>query len=149
MKRNQIFSLLIILVFYSCNMEDDKVSMERWKKEILETEQNFAKMAMEEGIEKAFLYYAAEDAVLLRNNNLITGKDAISQYFGEQKQEDEVSLTWEPDFIDVAKSGDLGYTYGKYIFTSTDSNGNKVESKGIFHTVWKRQMDGSWKFVWD
>jgi len=130
-------------------MEDDKVSMERWKKEILETEQNFAKMAMEEGIEKAFLYYAAEDAVLLRNNNLITGKDAISQYFGEQKQEDEVSLTWEPDFIDVAKSGDLGYTYGKYIFTSTDSNGNKVESKGIFHTVWKRQMDGSWKFVWD
>jgi len=123
--------------------------MERWKKEILETEQNFAKMAMEEGIEKAFLYYAAEDAVLLRNNNLITGKDAISRYFGEEKQEDKVSLTWEPDFIDVAKSGDLGYTYGKYIFTSTDSNGNKVESKGIFHTVWKRQMDGSWKFVWD
>lgn len=149
MKKFQLFSLFIFLIIYSCNMEDEKISIERWKKEILETEQNFAKMAMDEGIEKAFLFYAADDAVIVRNNNLVTGKDDIRLYFENQKYNDEVSLTWEPDFIDVANSGDLGYTYGEYVFTSIDSNGNKVESKGIFHTVWKRQRDGSWKFVWD
>ena len=25
----------------------------------------------------------------------------------------------------------------------------EVEYKGIFHTVWKRQSDNSWKYVWD
>ena len=58
-------------------------------------------------------------------------------------------LVWKPDYVDVSESGDLAYTYGKYTFTSRDSTGRKVVSKGIFHTVWKRQEDGSWKFVWD
>ena len=130
-------------------MEDDKTLIDNWKNEILETEQNFAKMASEEGIDRAFLFYAADDAVLMRNNQLVIGKNAIRNHFNNQNSNEDVSLTWEPDFIDVAKFGDLGYTYGKYIFTSTDSNGNKVESNGVFHTVWKRQADGNWRFVWD
>ena len=149
MKNFQLLSVLIFLIIYSCNMEDEKISIEKWENEILETEQNFAKMVLEEGIDKAFLFYAAEDAVLMRNNELVTGKNAIRLYFEDQKLNEEVSLTWEPDFVDVAKSGDLGYTYGEYIFASIDSNGNKVESRGIFHTVWKREKDGAWRFVWD
>jgi ketosteroid isomerase-like protein len=56
-------------------------------------------------------------------------------------------LTWSPDFIDVSASGDMAYTYGKYNYTTTDSLGNVSEIEGIFHTVWKRQADGNWKFV--
>ena len=51
--------------------------------------------------------------------------------------------------MDVSESGDLAYTYGKYTFSAFDSNAKKIEAKGIFHTVWKRQEDGSWKFVYD
>jgi len=58
-------------------------------------------------------------------------------------------LEWAPDFVDVSSSGDLAYTYGKFTFSFKDSLGNKVENKGIFHTVWKRQSNGEWKFVWD
>ena len=46
-------------------------------------------------------------------------------------------------------SRDLGYTYGHYTFSYIDSGGNKIENKGVFHTVWKRQSDGTWRFVWD
>jgi ketosteroid isomerase-like protein len=60
-----------------------------------------------------------------------------------------VSLKWTPDFIDVAASCDLGYTYGKYTFAVTDSTGKVNESRGYFHTVWKKQKDGNWRFVWD
>jgi ketosteroid isomerase-like protein len=49
----------------------------------------------------------------------------------------------------VSACGDLGYTWGSYTFTATDSLGATHRSEGIFHTVWKRQPDGSWKFVWD
>jgi ketosteroid isomerase-like protein len=43
----------------------------------------------------------------------------------------------------------MAYTYGSYIFTTIDASGNKQESRGKFHTVWKKQADGSWKFVYD
>jgi ketosteroid isomerase-like protein len=127
-----------------------KGSIEKWKNEIIETEKEFANMAMNEGVPKAFLTYSAEDVVLLRNNRLIISKDSLRESYNNRLSEFEnVSLTWTPDFVDVSSSGDMGYTYGKYLYTVTDSIGNKNEIEGIFHTVWKRQTDGTWKFVWD
>ena len=150
--RASFYSVLLLFLLSSCNSEVSKEntgSMEKWKKEILDTEADFASMVREEGITKAFLHYADDDAVLLRNEKLISGKLEISDYFKERKSSDKVSLTWKPDFVEVSKSGDLAYTYGEYIFTVTDSTGKENSSKGIFHTVWKRQRDGNWKFVWD
>jgi len=105
---------------------------------------------VEEGIPKAFLTFAADDAVLMRNNELISGKQDLSLYFANQAEAPEnEKLSWEPDFVDVSASGDLAYTYGQFTYSYTDSLGSAVESTGVFHTVWKRQSDGSWRFVWD
>lgn len=124
--------------------------MEKWKQEIAETEKSFAAMAEEEGISKAFMSYAAEDAVLMRNNKLVIGKENLRELFENQasKPKDE-KLSWKPDFVDVSMSGDLGYTYGQFTYSYTDSTGTSVENTGVFHTVWKRQADGEWRFVWD
>ena len=138
--------ILVLTLVFACESRQD--SLETWKKEIEETEKEFSAMAQQEGIPAAFLAFAADDAVLMRNNALVVGKEAIKESLGAGSG-DNASLTWKPDFVDVAASGDLGYTYGKYIYTLTDSAGNKQVQEGIFHTVWKRQEDGSWKFVWD
>ena len=140
--------LIFILTLYSCKQNHSSPdSIEKWKKEIVETENAFSYLAGKEGITKAFLTYAADDAVLMRNNKLTIGIDSIHTRLSRSPSTG--ILTWAPDFVDVAKSGDLGYTYGKYIFTVTDSAGVANSSEGIFHTVWKRQQDGNWKFVWD
>ena len=87
---------------------------------------------------------------LLRNNNLVIDKKEITNHFENQPSKNtEVSLTWKSDFVEVAASGDLVYTYGKYTYSFVDADGNTIENKGVFHTVWKRQLDGTWKFVWD
>lgn len=137
-----------VLFTYSCQTTSTKDSKEKWKNEIVKTEQNFSGMAQREGIPKAFLHYAADDAVLMRNNQLIIGKESLNESYSNQQYEN-VKLTWKPDFVDVSASGDLGYTYGKYTYTVSDSLGIASTSEGIFHTIWKRQKDGSWKFVWD
>jgi len=122
----------------------------KWKEEIRQTEENFAKMVKISGIKEAFLVYADSDAVLLRNNKLYKGEKSIMEYFEKQKLSGtNVILEWKPNFIDVAESGELAYTYGKYTYSYIDSSGQKTEDKGIFHTIWKRQTDGKWKFVWD
>lgn len=149
---NKLLPIIILSLLFtnSCSMNSEKGSIEKWKNEILETEQNFAKLAQDEGIPKAFLRYADEDAVLLRNNDLVIGKNAIRDYYNSHASDDDnTNLSWKPEFIDVAESGELGYTYGYYTYSFVDSTGNKNESRGVFHTVWKRQSDGSWRFVWD
>jgi len=146
MEKPLILAILLFLFIQACTSNEDQ--LEKWKNEIVETEKEFSAMAQKEGIPAAFVAFAAEDAVLMRNNSLIIGKEALSESFQGSGTEN-VSLSWKPDFVDVAESGDLGYTYGQFIYTSTDSLGNDSLQEGIFHTVWKRQSDGSWKFVWD
>ncbi len=151
MKRYSItIFLLLAVAILGCKSQPDEASLEKWKQEIVETEHAFAALAKAEGIPKAFLTYAAEDAVLMRNNSLVKGKTEMATFFEKQSPRNgEISLSWEPDFVDVARSGDLGYTYGKFILSVTDTTGVTRENTGVFHTVWKRQADGSWRFVWD
>jgi len=146
MKRLSLLLVTLLVIFTACSQKEE--SMEKWKQEIVETEKAFAALAQSEGIAEAFLSYAAEDAVLMRNNTVVKGKEAMKEVLLAQASEN-VSLVWEPDFVDVSASGDLGYTYGKFTYTLTDSLGNENVMEGVFHTVWKRQEDGTWKFVWD
>ena len=150
MKTIQRSSILLFLILCSCSTAPDAASLEAWKQEILEVEADFAAMAASEGIAEAFLHYAAEDAVLMRNDQLFIGRQELRERFGQNpSQLPDEKLSWKPDFVDVSASGDLAYTYGPYTYSYTDSTGAPVEHRGIFHTVWKRQTDGSWRFVWD
>jgi ketosteroid isomerase-like protein len=49
----------------------------------------------------------------------------------------------------MAASGDLGYTYGNYIFKSKNKEGKVVTSYGKYISVWKKQKDSSWKVAVD
>ena len=145
MKTISFLSTLLLLIF-SCESKHSKDMSEQWEQEIREAEANFAAMLKEKGLHDAFVAYAAEDATIMRNNKVITSKKAIDEHYINV---DTKSLTWSPDFVEVSKSGDLGYTYGTYHYTYKDSIGEEHIDSGIFHTVWKRQDDGSWKYVWD
>ena len=141
--------MLIGFTLFTCNTQmEKKRDIETVKKEILEVEAAFNAMAAESGLKQAFLAFAAEDAVLSRQGKILKGKKEIEAYFNKQTLQ-EVRLQWEPEFVDVADSGDFGYTYGPYLFSGKDSTGQEIKANGIFHTVWKKQADGSWKYVYD
>ena len=60
------------------------------------------------------------------------------------------SLTFAADKVDVAKSGDLGYSQGAYTMTYSSLKGKRVVTeKGKYVTIFKKQADGSWKNVAD
>ncbi len=146
---NRIFYLLLsVVLFVSCESGNSDNSIEKNKVEILRAERKFAEMAAKDGITKAFLYFAADDAVLKRENRLIKGRNSIKAYL-ENETLTNIRIKWNPEFVDVAKSGDMGYTYGKFYFSAIDTSGQVISFKGPFHTVWKKQPDGTWRFVWD
>ena len=137
-----IFTLLLI----ACESKKSEDLTKKWIQEIFDAEQQFAQMVQKEGIHNAFVDFAADDASIMRNDSIIKGKTAIDNFY---KNSNSKTLSWTPDFIEVSKSGDLGYTYGMYYYTYKDTLGTEHTDSGIFHTVWKRQSDGTWKFVWD
>lgn len=134
-----------VLFVLACQPMNKK---ETWIKEIENVENQFASYAADHGIKAAFVEFAAPDAVIMRNNTVYKGIAAIEELYSQQDLSN-VTLEWKPDFIDVSDSGDLAYTYGKYRYSVTAVDGTVQTSEGIFHTVWKRQPDGAWKFVWD
>ena len=140
--------ILLLVLIASCSGGGAENRRNHAKNEILAAEKAFQQMAREKGIREAFIFYADDNAAIVRGERLITGKNEIRGWYS-RTQNTTMELFWTPDFVDASTSGDLGYTYGKYTFVITDSTGARKEGKGIFHTVWKRQSDGRWKFVWD
>ena len=140
-------SSLSCLLLYACACPQNR--NEKARQEIAEAEKNFEKMAAEKGIAEAFYFFADSNAVIKRQHDtLIKGKQAIRNYYSMNAFK-TASVHWSPDFIEVAAKGDLGYTFGKYTWQSHDSGGKINEASGVFHTVWKKQKDGTWKYVWD
>ena len=150
--RSIVFIVILAIVLASCGEHSHKVYADARQKavdEINQAEKDFDKMAAEKGIAEAFWFYADSTATIKRDrDSLIHGKEAIRNYYSAPVYK-TATVTWAPDFTSASENGDFGYTYGKYHWQSKDSTGKVLEYKGVFHTVWKRQADGTWKYVWD
>jgi ketosteroid isomerase-like protein len=94
----------------------------------------------------AFLTYFAEDGVELVDGGGIDTKDAMRK---QPPWPDGTALTWTPVKAEMAASGDLGYTYGNYVYTAKNKEGKLVANYGKYTSIWRKQKDGQWKVVVD
>ena len=100
--------------------------------------------------EKGVSYYADDASVLMPNQPIINGKDAIRAAFKPMFDDPNFAITFQGSRFEVAKSGDLGYAQGAYTLTFTDPKTKKpVTDKGKYLTAYKKQADGTWKAVAD
>ena len=101
-------------------------------------------------LEKVLSFYADDATVMYPNMPAIVRKDALRAY--EKQFFDDPSFTMQAQIIslDVAQSGDLGYTQGTETVTTTNpKTGKAVTDRYKWLTVRKKQADGSWKIVQD
>ncbi|WP_161971683.1 YybH family protein [Flavobacterium silvisoli] len=146
----KVFLIALTGVLFSCNSKPKtELDLEPIKKEILKAEEDFKTMAQNKGIAEAFYQFADDSAAIKRENDtVIKGKENIKSYYSDPKYS-SAKVTWTPDFVSVSNDGSMAYTYGKYVWKTIDFQGKERVSKGTFHTVWKKQKDNSWKYVWD
>lgn len=143
MKTVLLTGIVILFLFTSCQTDRQDL-----RNEIMQVDRAFNHMAQTESVAAAFERYSADSVILFRNAiTPIVGKgDLIVSFMNFPP---EASLVWEPYLADVAASGDLGYTLGSYVLTAVDSGGAEKSAEGNYVTIWKRQPDGEWKFVFD
>ena len=136
--------LLAFLFVGGCN---EQPSPDQAREELMKVDREFSAMSVAEGPGKAFAAYIGEGATVFQNNAMpYTGKEEILPLYQNLT---EGTLEWEPYYADVSAGDDLGYTLGQWDYIVTDSTGAEQTVSGYYVTIWKRQADGSWKFVFD
>lgn len=88
-------------------------------------------------------------SVLPPNEPIATGPEAVKALFDRFHTYPQLKIHWQPIEVGAAGSGDLAYSSGTYEMSYSDANGKPVMDHGKYVTVWRKQMDGSWKVVRD
>ena len=114
---------------------------------VFAADQAFSDLA-QSGVSSAFVAFAAPDAAVLGRTAAIGfGTQAI---IDNQKDALPGSLIWSPSFGDVAETGDIAFTTGIALIRTKNPDGTwTVTGQGKYLTVWKKQLNGEWKFVID
>lgn len=114
--------------------KNDDVSM------LMQIDRKFSQISKEQGAQKAFAQFLAQKTRVMRPQLLPeSNREKALAIIAQEKD----ALIWEPSGGDIAKSGDLGYTYG---LSQRDVDG-KIE-KGNYVRAWRKE-NGDWKVAVD
>lgn len=114
--------------------------------QMVQTEQAFSRMAAEQNTRDAFMAFIADDGLLFRPT-AVNGKQWMREHPVPPTDKHPL-LAWQPAFAGMAAAGDLGFTTGPWEFKE-DIKDEKPAGYGHFVTLWKKQADGTWRFVLD
>jgi len=82
-------------------------------------------------------------------SSVLRGPEEITAAWQVFFSDDGPTIKWRPQFVEVLEDGTLVLTRGPYRLKSKDPVGNSVEQWGTFNSVWRKNMDGKWRVVFD
>ncbi len=108
--------------------------------EVVAAERAFAADEGPLGFKGSFLKHSAEDAIILGPDPQ-NAHESLGAQPDDDLTEPRPHLNWWPLYAGIAGSGDLGFTTGPYAIDDA--------RRGHYFTIWKKQADGNWKWVFD
>lgn len=136
------FALLPIVLVSAA----DKAAL---KAELMQAEREFAADVAKGDISASFLKFMAPDG--FAPGDFALSRAELAAKPAPPPPPAGFKLEWEPLYADASDDGTLGYTWGYFKITAPpkDGKGDPRISLGMTLTIWKRQSDGSWKWVFD
>jgi ketosteroid isomerase-like protein len=126
----------------------DAATLAKAKASLDQAERAFSNDAQRIGIGPAFVLYGSADAINLGrpgDSAIVTGSQNIGKMVGEGYREGVSPVSWAPERVLVASSGDLGVTIG-WITPNTPSADRPAQTP--FFTIWRRASPTApWKYV--
>lgn len=112
---------------------------------VMDADRAFAAKAKQAGAGAAFMEYAEPRVLMLNDPEPGTDGSALGKLFPP-----DLLIDWGPVDGAVSADGTLGYTWGKARYYKLHANGTKEELQpSRYVTIWRKQKDGSWKFLAD
>ena len=105
---------------------------------VIAVEREFAADGAARGWAASFRRYHAPEAIVLQPDPI---KAAIT--LAKVEGDGPNTLLWRPAYAGIARSGDFGFTTGPVQIRG------KEGVTGHYFTIWRKQPDGSWKWIFD
>ncbi len=127
----------------SAPLKSRKINVASEQAMLLDTDREFSRVSENKGALSSYLAYTTDDVRVFREEKFpFIGKQAMQALLSEQAG----LLKWQPAKADVARAGDLGYTYGIAEFKAPGASKTEYFN---YVRIWKRQAQGAWKVVLD
>jgi hypothetical protein len=143
--RSVLLYCLLMAVFSSClfkKKEEGSLSAAD-SQQLIQADMAFSALSEARGMKNAFIESMDSNGILLRPQHFpILEAEAID--FLISQDDAAFTLTWKPKNAVISSAGDLGFTYGLYALQPKDQD---TVFYGSYVNIWKRQEDGSWKFI--
>ncbi len=127
----------------------DSALVRAFRSSLDSAERAFSRDAQTMGLGPAFARYGRPDAVNMggaRRDAFVVGADSIAAVVSAGDPPGGSRVSWAPDRVIVASSGDLGVTIGMIRVNQPDSAG--VRAAFPFFTVWRRDGVGQpWRYI--
>ncbi|WP_460549620.1 YybH family protein [Hymenobacter daeguensis] len=107
--------------------------------QVVAAEAAFAAQATQTSTEAALLANSTPTSLATDNGKLANAQNV----WRARPSKPGRKMTWYPVLADAAQSGELGYTTGPW----TQLQNGRPDLAGEYVTVWRKQLDGRWKFA--
>ena len=140
----------LILALTGCQQPAPKAPDTRAKDEtaIRAAEADMAKAVAALDPAEAASFYTDDVVGMAVDAPMVQGKGNMQKYF-ETMMKDKPEISWKPVKVEVARSGDLAYSWGTGKVSVKDKKGKVAETTIKYASVWKKQADGGWKIAVD
>ena len=134
-----VFCLNVVLFGTLYAQEPDSASD---LKSMVEAERSFARMAVTDGVRDAFVENFSDEAIIFRPGP-VKGRPVW-----QQRKPIPMMIRWEPEYVDIAASGDFGYSTGPAEYFGVKPLSPAI-GYGYFVSIWTKGSDGKWKVELD
>jgi len=148
------FLISLSIFIFSCNSNQQTSNSltetsDSLRLQLINVDKSWSEHSLQKGYHKSRIDFADDAAIdLLEGEMPLHGINEIKEYAASHP-DSAFTLTWEPLRCEVAASGELGYTFGGWTMKTKSKGGKDTLLFGDYMTVWKRQPDGSWKYIVD
>jgi ketosteroid isomerase-like protein len=142
-------TLATVLVFTACSSPPANPDPAAVRASLIAADEEFAAATAAHGIEG---WMGAFDSTAIQmdpDKPFTPGTAFIRNAMTPVFADTSFSLTWQPTMAFASADGDLGYTLGTWQSTHYTAAGAAQVSTGKYITIWRKQVDGGWKVVFD
>ncbi len=123
------------------NTVDTKAEGEK----IMQLSKEWSQAAASGDVDKIVSYWADDAVAMSAGDPPVQGKDALRQMVTQGFAMPGFSISWQPQSVEVSKSGDMAYLIEDSQISYKDSTGNPVVINNKAVSIWRKQANGEWK----
>lgn len=140
---------VVLLAAAACALSPTLPDPAAVRASLIAADEAFAAATASQGLEGWLAAYDSTGIQMEPDQAFTPGIPSIRAAMAPAFADPSFTLTWQPTMAFASAAGDLGYTLGTWQSTHYTDAGAAQVTTGKYVTIWRKQVDGSWKVVFD